>query len=311
MLENFSDNLDTEKAIVKAMAFFDSFNYPLTSFEIWQYLDKNLDYDIFLKELENLVKKGIIKKKDGVYFFHDREILVELRKKRYFYTQRKIKIAKKWFGFFNLFIGLKAVYIANIIGSNNLKDSGDIDLFIITKNKRLWSSRFLLAFLGKLFNLRPKPGQERDKLCFSFFVDENNLDLEDLKIKNDLYFIYWLVGLSPLNKTDKEYFFKILKNNSWLKKYLPNYFKINVLDKYNIESKEESKNIIKEFKLNFFEKISKKLQLKIFPKEIKDRANKNKSIIINNGVLKLHVTDRRELFYERYLEIIKKYENKN
>jgi hypothetical protein len=48
----------------------------------------------------------------------------------------------------------------------------------------------------------------------------------------------------------------------------------------------------------------------LFPKEIKDKANKNKEVLINDEVLKLHVLDRREYFYNQYLERMKVYEDK-
>jgi hypothetical protein len=323
MSKNYSNQVDIEKAIVETMAFFNIFNYPLTSFEVWQYLRKDVDYKVLLEGLKELLNKNTINTKDGFYFFCNKEYLVELRKKRYFYTKRKIKIVKKWFKFFNLFIKCRAIYIANIIGSNNLKNNGDIDLFIVTKYKKLWSTRFFLAFLGKVFGIRPKPGKEKDKLCFSFFIDESNLNLKDFRIDNDLYFIYWLIGLNPLGEKDKDYFFKILKNNLWLKESLPNYFKI--IDPGKLGNKREiingdiyndklcfgSKKNNKNLKLNFLQKIIKKIQLKIFPKYIINNANKNKNIIINDRVLKLHVTDRRKLFYEEYLKIIEKYENEN
>nr|NCD01054.1 hypothetical protein [bacterium] len=307
MLENNSDKLDIEKAIVETMAFFDIFNYPLTAFEIWKYLKIDLDYKEIFYSINKLIKKDILDKKNGFYFFKDRGCLVDIRKNRYFYTKRKIKIVKKWFKFFKFFINYEAIYIANVIGSNNLKDNGDIDLFIVSSHKKIWSTRFFLAFLGKFFNIRPKPGDEKDKLCFSFFIDEINLNLEKFKIDNDLYFIYWVTGLIPLELSDEKYFKKILKDNLWLKRYLPNYFKI-----FNLENLIEEDNLFGEdfFNLNFFQKIIKKIQLKIFPKEITDNANKSKTIIIKDNVLKLHVTDRREFFYKKYLEIIKNYETK-
>jgi len=102
---------------------------------------------------------------------------------------------------------------------------------------------------------------------------------------------------------DKDnYLNKLLAENAWVRNYLPNYFKIVKVDN-NIKNYKNSSN-------GFIENYLKKIQWHLFPQEIKDKVNKGKEVIINDEVLKLHVLDRREYFYQKYLERMKVYEDK-
>jgi hypothetical protein len=311
MLEDSNTNLN--KAIVSTIAFFDIFSYPLSTFEVFKYLQIESSYFQLVLALEELESRNIISSKNSFYCLKGKEDNFRIRQKRYNYTKKKIKIARRWSKIFKLFTGLKLIALSNSIGSYNLREGGDIDLFIITKRNKIWTSRFTLALIAKLFNLRPSPENEKDKLCLSFFISEANLNLENYTKENDFYFLYWLVNLSSIYDKD-DYLDKLLAENVWVKNYLPNYFKIiNFSNEKNSYKKIEEKEKIFNNKSNsngFIEKNLKKIQWRLFPQEIKDKANKAKEVIINDKVLKLHVLDRREFFYKKYLDRMKAYEDR-
>jgi hypothetical protein len=311
MSEYLNSNL--ARAIVSTIAFFDIFSYPLSALEVYKYLQIETSYFQVILALESLEARNIISSKNSFYCLKDKESNLEVRQKRYNYTKEKMKIAKRWSKVFKLFTGLKLIALSNSIGAYNIRKEGDIDLFIITKRNKIWTSRFILAFIGKLFNLRPSPDNEKDKLCLSFFVSEDNLNLENYTKEHDFYFLYWLVNLSIIYDKD-DYLNKLLANNMWVKKYLPNYFKIininNEKKDYKHISEKERFSYNKNSNNGFIEKYLKKIQWRLFPQEIKDKANKSKEVIINDEVLKLHVLDRRDYFYQKYLENMKAYEDK-
>jgi hypothetical protein len=307
MSVNSNTNLD--RAIVSTIAFFDIFSYPLSAFEVFKYLQKNCSYFQVVLVLQSLEERNVVSSKNSFYCLKGKENNFNIRQKRYNYTKKKIKIARKWSKIFKAFTNLKLLALSNSIGSYNLREGGDIDLFIITKKNKIWTSRFILAFIGKLFHLRPSPENEKDKLCLSFFISEANLNLQNYTKENDLYFLYWLVNLSSIYDKDN-YLNKLLGENKWIKNYLPNYFKIVSID--NKKNREDKKKISYKKNSNngFIENFLKKIQWKLFPQEIKNKANKNKEVIINDEVLKLHVLDRRDYFYQKYLERMEAYEDK-
>ncbi|MFH0972736.1 MAG: hypothetical protein V1768_01930, partial [Patescibacteria group bacterium] len=55
------------------------------------------------------------------------------------------------------------------------------------------------------------------------------------------------------------------------------------------------------------EKCFKKIQLKIMPRQLKEMANKNTKVVINDKILKLHVNDRRDKYRKAFLNNLKAY----
>lgn len=294
-----------KKSILKTLVYFDLFYYPLTAYETWQYLPEKTDYLTCKKTLDSLVDENKISQKESFYFLKNKENLIDYRNNRYHFANRKIKIAKKTVKLFKYIPWVKFIALSNLIGRHNMRDGSDIDLFIIGSKNRIWLTRFFCAGLMKLLNKRPNKKTKRDKICLSFYVDSDNLNLKDLSLKNnnDYYFYYWLAGLYPLYDKDF-YHYYLLSNNEWLRKYLPN-MDFNLLNSvYKPKNKKTKKtNII----LNLVENILAGLQKRIMPKKLKDEANSGSKVVIKQGVIKLYLVDRREEFQLRYLNHLNKY----
>jgi 8-oxo-dGTP pyrophosphatase MutT (NUDIX family) len=280
------------KAIVRAVAFFDLFDYPLTAFEIWKYCSAKCE----LLEITDEVGKSFLQEKSGFYFLPGREEIVEVRKKRYNYSLRKLKRARLIAKIFKIIPWIKMIAAGNIIGSFNLKDGSDIDLFIITKKNKIWLTRFFCVLITKVLNLRPTQKNSRDKVCLSFFIDEDDLNLDKLMLKNktdDIYFIYWLAGLVPIFNRD-EIFVKLIFANSWLNNCLPNWQAGIFSDKLSAGKPwpKFCQQIIN-FAFGWLKDITKKIQLKKLPQNLKELMNKDTRVVINDNILKLHALDRR------------------
>jgi hypothetical protein len=353
------NNNQTEGGICKSrllgireiIVFFDMFDYPLTSWEVEKYCDlpsPRLDAvetslgemsnyelrtsNIFNDEHASFFREGKTTTADGFYFLLGRESIIETRKKRYNYSMRKLKRAKLIAKIFKIIPWIKMIAVGNIIGSYNLKDDSDIDLFIITEKNRIWLSRFFCVVITKILNLRPTPKNSRDKICLSFFVSEENLNLEKLMLKEtkfpsllrrsgyegragnlvssspDVYFIYWLAGLYPIYTNNT--WSKFYEANNWLKNYLPNWQAGEFNNKFNAGKPwPKFYRISINFIFGWAEKQSKKIQLKFLAPDLKKLMNQDTRVVINDQVLKLHVLDRREhyrdLYYNKLNEIPK------
>lgn len=272
----------------KVLAFFDLFGYPLSAFEIWRYSRKIAPLQEIMLVLEN--EKSSISNKNGLFFLAGRENIVETRAHRYNYSNRKLKSARR---FINLFIPLsfiKVIALANSMGAYNLRDGSDIDIFVICAPQRLWLTRFIMASAAKLLNRRPTAKNKRDKICLSFYISTEHLNLDGLMLKNgDPYFYYWLRTLILLYNKDEAYE-KFLEANNVIRE---GSIKLS-FDKCLETKKTES--II----LNYFESISKKIQLLIMSPALKQAMNNSTGVVISDQVLKLYLRDNRQEYAEKY-----------
>jgi len=304
--------------LLKTLAFFDLFNYPLTAWELWCF---NPDKQSYKETLEQ-INQTVFRRQDGFYFLNNQSLIIT-RQNRYNLADKKFKLARRAAWFFSRLPWIELVALVNSIGSHNLRAEGDLDFFIVTKPKRLWLSRLIITSWLKILNLRPTAKKNQNTFCLSFWVDSENLNLNNYRLNNDPYFSYWLACLNPLFDKNQKYS-RLIEANPWLNRELPNWQPLQPLSEHllSINQKihqipafaEMAKKIFVNFWIKFLnslELLAKKLQLKIMPPQIKNLANQDTRVVINDGVIKLHPLDRRQFFQEKHQEILSRYENKN
>jgi len=273
--------LELRRAIIKTIAFFDLFDWPLTAWEIKKHLSapvpllevvKLLDKEISInKEVPEEKSLRVINSQDGFYFLSGRSDIITIRQQRYNYFVRKLKIARRFAIIFSFFPFVRKVYLSNVVGSYNLRDGSDIDFLVVTTPQRLWLSRLYCAGLAKILNRRPTPRRKRDTICLSFYMSVDYQDWHDLRLSGaDPYFDYWRNNLVLLYNKNRQYnFLKFLSTV-----------------------------------VGLFELVAKKLQLKIMPSYLRTAINNSDGVVINDSVLKFYIHDRRREYADQYAKKI-------
>ncbi|MFA6307156.1 MAG: hypothetical protein WCV70_04025 [Patescibacteria group bacterium] len=349
MINNNEKILELKEAIIKVVAFFDLFDYPLTLNEIWQNMSVKRELFEVMAALEEMIKSpltpptkaGAIEKQNGFYFLAGRSAIIAERQRRYNFADRKFKRAMLASKIFKFIPWIKMIAVGNLLGAHNLKDSSDIDFFIITEDKRIWLTRFFCASITKLLGLRPRVDNSRDKICLSFYVSERAMNLSGLMLKNypaavseeeqisldsrlrgndkkgygnDIYFIYWLAGLTPIYDIGGVYE-KLMAANSWLKNYLPNWPALTEAPAGKQPGPWSKRRDVGGSLPRFYRDVIdlfigglepqfKTLQLKLLPPQLKEMMYHDSRVVINDSILKLHANDRREEYREKYLSKI-------
>ena len=304
-MQEFAETKDNRirEAIFRTVAFFDMFDYPLTANEIWKYLWQapGVAMRELLEELDGEDWKNIVAMKNGFYFLTGREAIAEERMRRYSYADRKFKKAMRIAKIFRFIPWIRMIAVANLIGAHNLKDGSDIDFFIIVKKNKIWLVRFFTNLTTIMLGLRPRPGSLRDKICLSFYLSEENMDLERFLIdEQDVNFVYFAAGLTPIYVHDFN-LEKFYKANSWIKKYLPNWQLAEILERRKVAAITPAVyDWIMDMIFSFLENSLKRLQLRKLPKEITEMMNKDTRVIVNDQVLKFHTKDKRKEYSERW-----------
>jgi len=295
-----------EKAIIRTLAFFDIFDYPLTLVEIHKWLyqaDKACQLaEIFeILETENL--KKVIAKKHGFYFLAGREAIIQTRLERYQIAEKKFKIGLKTVRWLRWLVFVKMVAICNNSGYNNATNQSDVDFFIITSAKRLWWTRLGITLITTILGVRRHDQKFIDRVCLSFYISQDHLDLSDIALKPiDPYLIYWFATLVPIY--DLGISQRFFASNIWFKDYLPNFYPPTLNHRRRISdnryinfSKKFDKMILGKKLGDFLEKVAKKLQAKKIKKYFGDSVDqKNTNVVISESMLKFHKTDRRQYY---------------
>jgi hypothetical protein len=284
---------DLGRAIVKVIIFFDLFDYPVTAYEIWENLDRAVSLSTVLSSLaDQLSVQATIAESQGFYYLSGRSDIVQTRIKRYNYSCRKLKLARRWAKLFSFCPFIKLVALSNSFGDHNWRDSGDLDFFIVCADKRIWLSRLYCTGLAKILNRRPNAQTKRDRVCLSFYVSESHLDLTDLKIAAwDPHFHYWRRYFFPLYDCEDIYQRFLLANKSRPRNQAT-----------SATSGGRSKLVAnpKFSWLQWLELAAKNFQLKILPPSIRRAVNLPGHVVITDEVLKFHEHDKRQEILEKY-----------
>ena len=223
MSNNFNNNSNCKlsslsKSIIKTLAYYDIFSYPLTREEIFECSNTNgIIKETVFAEIFSLVSRGIVYSKNEFYYINHNHQIVPRRIEGNKRAIKKMKIAR----FFSIFIShfpfVRGVFLSGSISKGYLDEKADIDYFIITAPNRLWIARILLVFFKKLFLLN-----SYKFFCINYFITTNTLEIEE---KN----IYTAIELATLIPTYGSDIYDALYNsNQWIKQYVPNYPKRDV-----------------------------------------------------------------------------------
>lgn len=297
-----------EKSVVQTVTYFDIYRFPLTAFEVFTSLWQSPS-EINIVDVDNtlggLVTKEIIAFRDGFFFLKKQEYdPVRLRRDRYLIANDKIKRNLKYVRLICRLPFVRAVFIANNLGYLNAPDDADIDLAIITAPNRIWTARFLAASLMKLMNKRPNVKTQKNKICLSFFVDENQLNLQALAYENDIHFTYWVKQFMPLYG-DEALIGRFFTENNWINQSLPNLQPIHTNERWRVTVggavKKSTERGLSGRSGDLLERFLKKWQLKIMPRRLRELAVSNpKDVVLGDAVLKFHDKDTRLAVRERW-----------
>ncbi len=311
---------DLERSILKTIAFFDVFKYPLTTTEIWKYLflyKKRVSFEKVRYILKNSkILKERLSKKEGFYCLKDREHIYLIRKQNNNLAERKFSKAIRLIKLYRFIPFVRMVAVCNSLAYSNAKETSDIDFFVITKKNKIWLARFFTILFVYIMGQRPSDKDKSDTFCLSFFIDEEYLNIKKIMLNDkDIYSPYWVQKLLPIYDPDNLYK-KFLKVNKWYLNYLSNAYS-------NTFTKEVKSNIYTNIASKIFgflfsppllnkwtDRIYKLIQIRIIDKNLKSLVNLDTRVIINDGMLKFHDNDRREYFYKKWKERINNILNK-
>lgn len=305
-----------EKAILKTFAWFDWQHQPLTSFECWYFLwcekseaTKTTQQDVY-NTLKNLQDGGLLKCDRGFWQLASSPSYVDERFSRARWSITKRRRAERVARLISHLPFVKLVALANTLASGSAKQDSDIDLLIVTRAKRMYITRLLITSLVQFIGWRRHGNKIANRVCLSFYLSEDHLNIKDLSYEHDPYLIYWLANLYPL--TDKNVFQTFLQANSWSYDNLPNRYGTQINRTEGGYKPTWSERLLGGRFGDMLEYVSRGFQLFLIRRHKNSRLNDGTSaVVVSNSVLKFHESDRRpqlaEIFINKQKELLDKY----
>src|SRR3990167_8848842 len=91
------DDTSLIRSVIATLAYFDTFDYPLTATELHTYLwqSPNTGLNKFLQDLDRLKNNGTIRQCGGYYFLPGRQDIIAARERALRHIAHKLDRAKK------------------------------------------------------------------------------------------------------------------------------------------------------------------------------------------------------------------------
>lgn len=159
-------------------------------------------------------------------------------------TEKKLLKLKKFLPVFILCPYTRAVFLGGSTALGTSRPESDIDLFIVSKNNRVWLNKFFMTIFLSLIGERRTKKNLADKFCLNIFLSNKNPILPHMDKIGAIFY----KNLLPAWSENENEIKKFWETNSWIK----NYYEILPISQKNIF---HPKNAPAIFLRKLFEKI--------------------------------------------------------
>ncbi len=296
--------------LLRALCFHHAWGYPPTPTELVVSWDRGLmasSVSPTVSEahltLLTLIEERRVMLFRGRVIFPGNEALVAEHERREALFPRKLRRARAVARWLRRLGGVRFVALCNTTALAHARDEGDLDLCVVTRAGSLWQTRGLAALPFKVLGMRPGAStDERDAVCLSFLLDDSVLDLTTLQLKpDDPYFRHWFLSLLPL--IDDGVGRELWEQNPLITSRHP------LATPWLSHS--EIVACVPTIRVPFvsrLESLARRAQEHVLPKTVQAEANQSTNVVVNDHVLKLHVTDNRAMYREAYEQCCRAYD---
>jgi hypothetical protein len=206
-------NRDTiiQQDILKVLAYFDIFRYPLTIQEITLFLHTPATVAEVYEQAFVLLKARQAYVLEGLYTLQDDASLIERRQKGNHLAITEMQKAVKTARWLYRFPYVRSIAVSGSLSKNYADEHTDIDFFVITAGGRLWVARTILHLLYKLLWLMGR----RRWFCLNYYIDDAVMEIEE----KNIFTATEIVTLIPLEGA--AVFSEFAAANHWVQQYYP------------------------------------------------------------------------------------------
>jgi hypothetical protein len=178
-----------ELAIARSVIYASLFDYPLTLAQLHHALieSEQAASEILAVYDGSPRLQSIVEHRDGFFFPVGRDELIAERRRREARSHRFLRQHDSTLRLLCMLPFTRLVALSGSIAHLNLEPDGDLDLFIVTRGRRVWTVTVAVLLLTKLL-------RRRRVVCANFVVADSHLALEP----QDLFTANQVLHLKPL-----------------------------------------------------------------------------------------------------------------
>jgi hypothetical protein len=201
-----------ELAIARSVLYASLFDYPLTLAQLRQTLIESAQTpsQLLATYTGSAVLQQVVECREGFFFPRGRADLIAERRRREADSRAFLTRHARLLQLICAMPGVRLAALSGSIAHLNLDREGDLDLFIVTRGRRVWSVTVAIVLLAKLM-------RRRRVVCANFVVADSRLAFEPA----DLFTASQIIHLKPLVGT--EVFGTLVEANPFVRRFYPNF----------------------------------------------------------------------------------------
>jgi hypothetical protein len=199
-------------AVARSVVYASLFEYPLTLAQLRQTLIESTQTptEILATYAGSATLQASVEYREGFFFPRGQYALVQERRRREARSRRFLARHRPLLALISAMPYVRMVALSGSIAHLNLDGGGDLDLFIVTRGRRVWSVTVAVLVIAKLL-------RQRRLLCANFVVSDERLALE----QRDLFAASQIIHLKPL--AGQDVYRKLLAANPFVAQFYPNF----------------------------------------------------------------------------------------
>ncbi len=303
--------MNTREGILSALAYYDGFGFPLTAQEVFLALPASEgarpSFEDVERALADALRADAVGRSEGLYFLPGREASVAARKARYLLAEGKYARVRRFFALARFAPYLRAAFVCNTLARSYARPESDIDMFVVAAPGRIWLARLFVTGLAAFLGVRPTATRSADRICLSFFVTEDALDLKPLAIDGDVYLPHWIQELYPVYD-EAGAARALFARNGWLRDVLPGTrvqapSRRRAVPPRLVKAKRGIERALDALFGDRHERWAERRQKKWMPAALRAAADAPDSgVVLSDRILKFHDHDRRAEIRDAYNE---------
>ena len=275
-------------ATINMAHYFDS---AFTVEQTYRFLKIKMTRADFDSALDELCTSGAVSLQNGVLFTRDLQAMYHSKvdwSRRLFNDNRR---QLRWLS------RVPGVAFCGLTGANafeSCQEEDDIDIFVVTRERRLWLTYILLVLFSKLL-------RKRGLFCINYLVDETRLHIP----QHDYYTAIQILQMMPL--VDSPFSERMIEENQWIFKFLPNATPEVIRDDFYLlrsDKRSRRKGLLRRSLRTFLDFLNRKMYHRYVVRLSRKYPTEfGEGIRLSEGAAKLNRVNHQDIYKKIYKDI--------